>query len=171
MAEYKVTKVSTQPPREYYNEKYKSTTYYIKVALEGHNKPVTIGKKSPDALKAGDVVRGTIKPTEYDTDNFEADKEFGGGGGGKGFTKTDPKTMYVAYAKDVFVAMFEKDGKVDAKVFTTALEQIKAGGELLMAEQAANKSADTKPETKEEDAEVKALLDSADEVELDDIPF
>lgn len=71
MSEYKVTKVSTDLPREHFNEKFNSTTYYIKVMLEGHDKAVTIGKKSANALKVGDTVNGIILPTEYDTDNFK----------------------------------------------------------------------------------------------------
>lgn len=77
--EHKITQISQQAPREYYNEKYKSTTYYIKVKLDGHNKPVEIGKKRPDALNVGDMVFGSIEPTEYETDRFKAVSNFGGG--------------------------------------------------------------------------------------------
>lgn len=73
MAEYKITQVSSQPPKEYDGQNGK--IYYIKVALQGHAKPVSIGKKSPNALKPGDTVYGTIMPTEYDTDNFKAENK------------------------------------------------------------------------------------------------
>lgn len=75
---YKITRVSSQPPREHYSQKYNSTTYYIKVMLEGHDRPVSIGKRAPDALKVGDTVYGTILPTAYDADNFklEGNKPF-----------------------------------------------------------------------------------------------
>ena len=75
---YKVLKVSEQEPKKYDGQY--GTTYYIKVMLEGHAKPVEIGKKSPDAIKVGDVLNGTIIPTEYQTDKFKAEaKPFGGG--------------------------------------------------------------------------------------------
>lgn len=73
MAEYKIVRVSQEAPKEHFNEKYNSTTYYIKVMLEGHTRPVSIGKRSANALKAGDTVHGTITTTEFDTDNFKAD--------------------------------------------------------------------------------------------------
>jgi hypothetical protein len=77
MSEYKVAKVSEQEPKKY--EGQYGTTYYIKVMLEGHTKPVEIGKKSPDAIKTGDTVFGTVIPTEYQTDKFKAEaKPFGG---------------------------------------------------------------------------------------------
>lgn len=68
--EYTITKISEDEPREWKGEF--GTVYYIKVKLEGHNKPVTIGKKSPDALKVGDKVFGDIKPTEYPEDGFKS---------------------------------------------------------------------------------------------------
>lgn len=75
---HKVVKVSEQEPK-LYNGQY-GITYYIKVMLEGHSKPVEIGKKSPDAIKVGDVLSGTIIPTQYQTDKFKAEaKPFGGG--------------------------------------------------------------------------------------------
>jgi len=80
MAEYKVTRVSEQPPKEYHNEKYNSTTYYIKVQVEGWEKPIEVGKKSPDAIKVGDILYGTIESTRRATDKFKSEpKPFGGG--------------------------------------------------------------------------------------------
>lgn len=72
MAEYKITKVSQEEPREWGEGTNK--TYYIKVMLDGHERPVSIGKKKPDALKVGDTVYGTITETQYETDKFTADK-------------------------------------------------------------------------------------------------
>lgn len=73
MSSYKVTKVSEQEPKKY--EGQYGTTYYIKVMLEGHNKPVEIGKKSPDAIKVGDELYGEVIPTEYQTDKFKAERK------------------------------------------------------------------------------------------------
>lgn len=70
---YKVIKVSEQEPKKY--EGQYGTTYYIKVMLEGHTKPVEIGKKTPDAIKVGDELYGEVIPTEYQTDKFKAEKK------------------------------------------------------------------------------------------------
>lgn len=73
MAEYKITQVSANPPKEYDGQN--GRIYYIKVALQGHAKPVSVGKKTPNALRVGDTVNGTILPTEYDTDNFKSENK------------------------------------------------------------------------------------------------
>lgn len=73
MSSYKIIKVSEQEPKKY--EGQYGTTYYIKVMLEGHAKPVEIGKKTPDALKVGDELWGEVIPTEYQTDKFKAEKK------------------------------------------------------------------------------------------------
>lgn len=80
MAQYKITKVSVEEPRKWDNPK-GGTIFYIKTLLEGHDRPVSIGKKSPDALKVGDTVYGTINPDpEHPEDKFKADPpQFGGG--------------------------------------------------------------------------------------------
>ncbi len=67
--QYKVTKVSEETPKEWGEGTNK--TYYIKVMVDGHDKPISVGKKSPNALSAGDELNGTITPTEYDTDKFK----------------------------------------------------------------------------------------------------
>jgi hypothetical protein len=80
MSSYKVTKVSEQEPKKY--EGQYGTTYYIKVMLDGHSKPVEIGKKTPDAIKVGDELYGEIIATEYQTDKFKGErKPFTPGGG------------------------------------------------------------------------------------------
>jgi hypothetical protein len=73
MSSYKVSKVSEQEPKKY--EGQYGVTYYIKVMLEGHDKPVEIGKKTPDAIKLGDELFGEIIPTEYQTDKFKAERQ------------------------------------------------------------------------------------------------
>ena len=70
---YKVIKVSEQEPKKY--EGQYGTTYYIKVMLEGHTKPVEIGKKTPDAIKVGDELYGEVIPTEYQADKFKAERK------------------------------------------------------------------------------------------------
>lgn len=69
MSEYKIGMIDIDPPREWNGPKGK--VYYITVGLEGHSKPVTIGKKTPDALKVGDTVYGEIEPTDYTTDKWK----------------------------------------------------------------------------------------------------
>lgn len=70
---YTITKVSQEPPREHVNSY--GTTYYIKVMLDKHDKPVTIGKKQPNSLKVGDTVYGRVVPTQYDADKWQGEQE------------------------------------------------------------------------------------------------
>lgn len=76
--EYTIEKVSENKPREWTGDY--GTTYYIKVMLKGHQKPVEIGKKSPDALKVGDTVFGEIQAKDFDTDGFKHERKPMGGG-------------------------------------------------------------------------------------------
>jgi len=99
------------------------------LVLEGHGEPVDGRFKTPP--EAGSTLEGEI--IEYQTKSgstrtkFKREQaQFKGGG-----RQVDPRTMYVAYAKDVWIAMNES-GEVDSVAYKAALEQIKGGGELLM---------------------------------------
>lgn len=77
--EYKITQVSVQAPREWAGPK--GTVYYIKVKLDGHAKPVSIGKKAPDALHVGDTVYGTVtEDFTHDEDKFKSEQNPSYGG-------------------------------------------------------------------------------------------
>lgn len=104
MAEYVIERVSQEEPREWGEGEKK--TYYIKVMLKGHDRPVSIGKKSPDALKVGDVVHGTITETQYDTDKFTADKP---AFGGKNFQPKDEAAIKAMWSIGQAVATGLKD--------------------------------------------------------------
>lgn len=129
MATYTVQRVSSEEPRQYYSEKYNTTTYYIKVMLEGHAKPVSIGKKTANALKQGDTVNGTIVPTEFDTDNFKAES--------KTFTPVagrDQEGIKAQWAIGQAVQLFTsgKDNAIsdiekNAKDFFGMVERVKGG--------------------------------------------
>lgn len=69
MSDYKVLQVSGEAPRQWDGPH--GTVYYIKAKLEGHDKPVSIGKKKPDALKVGDTVYGTIEVSDLPEDKFK----------------------------------------------------------------------------------------------------
>lgn len=72
--DYTITQVSAQAPREWGEGSMK--TYYIKVKLEGHDRPVSIGKKAPDALHVGDTVYGTIaNDPSHDEDKFKSEQK------------------------------------------------------------------------------------------------
>lgn len=71
---YKVIQISPEQPRKWDGPH--GAVYYIDVMLEGHAKPVSIGKKSPDALKAGATVYGDIEESDFVADKFKAAKEF-----------------------------------------------------------------------------------------------
>jgi hypothetical protein len=86
MSEYKITQVSAQPPRQWDGPN--GTVWYIKVKLDGHAKPVSIGKRSPDALKVGDTVHGTIiEDGMHDEDKFKAEQNPAYSGGGSSASK------------------------------------------------------------------------------------
>lgn len=80
------------------------TNYSIKLLLD-NDSVGDVNKKKPDAFKAGDEFHYTEEKTEYGTKFKEIkDTPFTGGkSGGKSFS--DPKTMLLAYAKDVEVAL------------------------------------------------------------------
>lgn len=95
MAEYTIEKISQDEPRQYDGQN--GTVYYIKVKLSGHDKAVSIGKKSPDALKVGDKVNGTVTETQYDADKFTADKQaFGGGQSKPSFSQSPEQQENIA---------------------------------------------------------------------------
>jgi hypothetical protein len=71
--DYRISDVSEATPRRWDGPN--GTVYYITVHLEGHPKAVSIGKKAPDALKAGDTVFGDIEATTYPEDKFKAGKK------------------------------------------------------------------------------------------------
>lgn len=71
MADYTIKQVS-EKSNPWENPK-GGTIYYKNVLLEGHPKPVSIGKKSPDALKVGDTVSGQIIEDSGPSDKFKAE--------------------------------------------------------------------------------------------------
>lgn len=123
--EYKITQVSSQPPREHYNQQYGTTTYYIKVMLEGVEKPVTIGKRRPDALKVGDTVYGRIIPTQYDTDKFQAEKN---PAQGSAFTPKDQGAIRAQWAIGQAIALLahSPSDKVELKVLESTAKELYA---------------------------------------------
>lgn len=117
MSDYKITRISQDPPREWNNPK-GGTVYYRKVMLEGWDKPVSVGKKSADALHVGDVLQGTITPDpEHGEDKFKADAAaFTGGGGGsshspapRGTTPEDKESIARAVALKAAVDYYPSD--------------------------------------------------------------
>lgn len=74
LQEYTITQVSAQEPRKWPGPK--GDVFYIKVKLEGHDRPVSIGKRAPDALHVGDTVYGTIvSDYSHDEDKFKPEQK------------------------------------------------------------------------------------------------
>lgn len=198
MADYRITKVSNQEPRTYDGPN--GTVYYIKVLLDGHDKPVSIGKRSPDALKEGDVVTGEITATQYETDKFTAQKPFTAGGT-KAFT-ADPnkqaeikaewaigQAMQWAIKSDKLVA---DEIEANAKMLYAMVDRVKDSNGLKVdgglrepsglekaraqAEAIKAKTSDV-PEVPKDDAEFKSLVAAGlgdydqDPIDLSEIPF
>lgn len=183
--DYKITKVSSQPPKEHGEGERK--VYYIKVQVEGHDKPISVGKKKPDALNVGDVISGTITPTEYDTDNFKpTPKAYGG-------KQVDTDGMYRCNALNNAVAMFQgqqagditvnggirvladefyawlkNEDKIPDPQAEQSLKDMRKGYEE--AKKTAEELRPEKPEEVPTDKELEAF-DENGEVNLDDIPF
>lgn len=167
MSEYKIVQVSEQPPREYYNEKFNSTTYYIKVKLEGHDRPVSIGKRSPDALKAGDTVYGNIVPSDpskFETDNFKAERPQEGSGG-RNYQPRDDMAIRAQWAIGQSVGM---QGLVK-------IENIEAmAKELFAMVDRVKNSAPITPESVQQVFKPDKVVKDFDEeapINLDDVPF
>jgi hypothetical protein len=184
MAEYKITRVSQEAPKEYQGEH--GTTYYIKVMLDGHERPVSIGKKKPDALKVGDTVYGTITETQYETDRFTADKMQGGYAGGKSnyqpredhheaikaqwaigqavqlmLPSSAKNALSPAVLEDTAKMFFAMVDRVKSSEPKSGYDTFKQAGEQIKAKQDAPVS----------NEEVDSLLASGEPVNLDDIPF
>ena len=166
MSSYKVTKVSDQEPKKY--EGQYGTTYYIKVMLDGHSKPVEIGKKTPDAIKVGDEVFGEIISTEYQTDKFKAER--------KPFTpnkQEDPARQDSIIRQSSMKAAVDlvTSDKINITELYTKADEIVAWVK--------NEQPSTPQEPKEEPKLVKPdalktakdIFEDAEEIDLDDIPF
>lgn len=187
---YKITRVSSQPPREHYSQKYNSTTYYIKVMLEGHDRPVSIGKRAPDALKVGDTVYGTILPTAYDADNFklEGNKPFAPSKDtgeikaewaiGQAVTLFMPQMTaqnrpyfgeIEEYAKELFLMVERVKNSTDTTVVAsqTGYEKAKATAEAIKTKQPS--PSDGLKAFMADDGVIDVTGD--EEINLDDIPF
>jgi hypothetical protein len=168
MAEYRITRVSQDVPREWGQGDKK--TYYIKVMLDGHSKPVSIGKNSPTALKVGDTVTGRIVETQYAEDKWEHERKAFTGGG----FKADPdkqaqiKAQWaIGKAKDWVLHTTQEVADIEpqAKQFFAMVDRVKNG----------TTTGTTAPElqttatTKKPDVVVTDIPD--DPINLDDIPF
>jgi hypothetical protein len=136
MADYKITQVSNNPPTEWYDKAHNSTIYYIRVMLEGHPKPVEIGKKKPDALKVGMTISGDIKPDSGPADKFKgAPMQQSSGGASGGSSNYQPKDEHaiakavaLKAAVDLHASTAKKDTNLvlaDADMFLEWLESDK----------------------------------------------
>lgn len=181
--QYTITKISSEQPREWGEGANK--TYYIKVMLSGHNKAVSVGKKSPDALKVGDTVDGTITETQYDTDRFTQEKKQYTPSSAKSLQ--DSTTMYVSYAKDILLKLIETQEKDIPKKLEEYVKFVAQHGRQLKNESEAqptlkeqwNQTLAAKLDRKEpesipnDEVPVEAYddIDQDTEIDLDEIPF
>lgn len=175
--QYKVTKVSEETPKEWGEGTNK--TYYIKVKVDGHDKPISVGKKSPNALSVGDELNGTITPTEYDTDKFKPEpKAFTPGVKTEDPAKQDSiiRQSSMKASIDLVVAdkielkeLFEQAEKIVAWV----KNEPKSG--LEKARETAESLKPVVDQAKDAKSEADAMFGKTEEIEgeinLDDIPF
>lgn len=177
--EYKVTKVSTQEPKVY--EGQYGTTYYIKVMLEGVDEPVEIGKKSPDALKQGDTVYGTVTDGQYGK-KFKAEKKPFGQPGGSKYNRDDA-AIRAQWAIGQSVGWFSTRKTVDehlnerieelAKVFYAMVDRVKGSVSESPKTDWVKPEVREKLQPKEDTPPVDAYdnINEDTEINLDDIPF
>lgn len=161
--EYKVAKVSEQEPKKYDGQY--GTTYYIKVMLNGHSKPVEIGKKSPDAIKVGDVMYGEVIPTQYQTDKFKAEKKPFTPGRQEDPVKQDSiiKQSSMKAAIDLVVA-----GKIELADLYTQADEIVA---WVKGDSPKLEPKLVKPDSLKKDDELAKEMLGLEEIDLDDIQF
>lgn len=168
--EYKIKRVSEQEPRVWDGDY--GTIYYIKVELEGHEKPVEIGKKDPKALKAGDTVYGDIKPSDYANDGFKSAKRPESGGGGY---RRDDEAIRAQFAiKTAVMALpdflddtraYVSTVEVLAHEFYALVDKVKGGNKEKLHEE-------SKPEPVKKLKEDTVIEDIGDEpIDLSEIPF
>lgn len=102
MSEYVIEMIDSEPAKRWDGPN--GTVWYKNVGLGGHPKPVSIGKKTPDALKVGDTVYGTIVPTDYLTDKWkgEAKPPTAGNPGNSGSTENKFQRDVTALSLDVY---------------------------------------------------------------------
>lgn len=147
MSAYTITAVSAET-RKYDTQFGQMISYKLK--LEGVDGVVELGQKTTTpAPQQGQVLQGHIEETPYGPKfKKEQAQGFGGGGGftqssspsptaqpatsggSKGKFDNDPFTMYLSYAKDIYVAQ-EAAGTFDPEHFAKALEEVIIGGETL----------------------------------------
>lgn len=189
MAEYKVIRVSDKPSNAWNGPN--GTIYYQNYMLEGHPKPVSIGKKQPDTIKVGDVLNGSITQDSGPNDKFKA--EFNSAPKQGGYTKSPADqdsivrqsalksavaavTLYtsadeVVKIAEIFYAWLSKATDTD----TPGYEAAKATAEKIRAENAQDEE-DGKDAIVDEltdlSPEAESLLGTEPgEINLEDIPF
>lgn len=189
MADYTIKQVS-EKSNPWENPK-GGTIYYKNVLLEGHPKPVSIGKKSPDALKVGDTVSGQIIEDSGPSDKFKAEYVPSQGGavrsGGYSKSPADQDSIVRQSALKSAVAAMQLDSDPEevtkvAEVFYAWLS--KGSDTETPGYNAAKATADRlrvdQDEEDGKDAVVRELTDltpgaqsliGTEEISLEDIPF
>jgi hypothetical protein len=163
MAEYKVTKVSDKV-RTWNGPN--GAIYYHKVMLEGHDRPVSIGKKTPNSITVGQTVTGDITDDpKFDEDKFKAtstqsqDRQF----------KGDPDTRNSIEWQTALKAATETVRDFwGFKVVSSSMTLEDYRNQVIDTASVYAKTVQDKPEV----SQVREFSDEeAEEVVVDDIPF
>lgn len=165
MPQYQIEKISGDAPREWQRPQ-GGTIYYYKVKFVGIAKPVSIGKTKKDSLTIGQMVDGTIEPSDLQEDKFKAapmaQSGFGGGhattpNGGDGvqdsiarsvalkaavdFTELNKQAdvKYVLGIADEFLAWLKNESKPTSDEWgTPPVESLEQSASTLSPEELAN---------------------------------
>lgn len=174
--EYKILQVSEQEPREWNGPH--GIVYYIKVKLEGHDKPVSIGKKKPDALKSGYTVYGTIEESDLPEDKFKSEQNPNPSGPVHTDNVNKPDEAYWADKQNTIRAQWAIGQAIQLfnhkPTDTVDNERLEQTAKTLFAMVDRVKDGEPEAQINPDDADVVTgePMDNFDEpINLDDIPF
>lgn len=181
MAEYRVSVVSQNPPRQWsFKDKTTGADVHMethKVKLDGVEGPVEINKKPGATIAVGEVLNGTLETNDFSGEGwkFKADKKAPGGFGGGRDQPAIIAEWAIGQALQVALAFAAKPSdlkmeKVEAQAIElkAMMERVKeaSGSTPMPAANAASVRVVTAAPQADE------VIDIGDEpINLDDIPF
>jgi hypothetical protein len=149
----------------------KMSIYELELEYDGQPVKAKTYSESIATIGWSGTVESYEKSGRNGTETFvKQPKKEGYSGGGGGYSKgvggrppADPFTMYLSYAKDIAVAMYNKDGTIKPDELKQVITMVLAGGHELYdgrpdAAQAPKEQASEKTEPVS-DAELKSLAD------------
>lgn len=135
--EYKVVRLMNDNPKEWKGPH--GVIYYHSVEVEGHDKPLSVGKKEANSIKVGDTIYGDITATDYIEDKFKASPRPEGATGSQSFDDRGDAITASMVVKIAFQAFMQAEGmlpqedahwrQIDymAEQLKASIDKVKAG--------------------------------------------